>query len=239
MASSESKPPASRSEVRVVWILGAMILIAFAVAVRPVIIKQKKAVAQVKALSGLRQIGGSLFEFDSEYGGFPDDATALKLPEKARAGFQLTGEHSNDYFRQLIVVGLKSEKPFWCKTSFSPDKPDDDFSPSRALQAGEVGYTYIMAAPGVAQKNSDDPGRPVVVAASKFGGAPWTFDSEVYGGKAVVLKLDNSVATLNIHEESGYIWTGVSGRFIQTTGDGTPWGARATPHLLLPQMPDR
>ncbi|MCW1913429.1 hypothetical protein OJ996_07585 [Luteolibacter sp. GHJ8] len=239
MASSESKPPASRSQVRVLWILGAIVLIALVVVMRPVIIKQKKAVAHVKALSGLRQIGASLFEFDSEYGSFPDDATALKLPEEAKAGFKLSGDHSNDYFRQLIVVGLKSEKPFWCKTSFSPRKPDDDLSPLQALQAGEVGYSYIMAAPGLGQKSSGDPGRPVVVAASKLGGALWTFDSDVYGGKAVVLKLDNSVAGMNIDEESGYIRTGASGRFLQTTGEDTPWGPKATPYLLLPQTQDQ
>jgi hypothetical protein len=231
--SSETKPSPTRREQRVSGIVGIVILVAIAAMGVPVLIKQNKAAARTKALGNIRQIGMSLFEFGSDYGRFPDDATALKIPEKQRAGYKLTGDHSNDYFCQLIVVGLKSEQPFWCKTSLSPKKPDDDYSPAKALQAGEVGYSYIMRASGIGQSSSGDPSRPVVVAPSRGSAADWTFDWDAYEGRAIVLKLDNSAAAHNIDFETGFIMTGVKGRFIHTTGADTGWGGM-TPVLKAP-----
>jgi hypothetical protein len=234
MASSEPKPPASRIEVWVVWILGAIVLIALAVVMRPVVIKQHKAAIRTKALGNVRQIGMSLFEFDSEYGRFPDEGTAEEVRNKTKTGLKLSGPHSNDYFRQLIAVGLKSEQPFWCKTSFSPRRPDDDWSASKALEAGEVGYSYIVKAAGAAQSSSEDPARVVVVAPVKLSGSEWSFDWDAYEGRAIVLKLDNSAAAMSIDPATGFIMTGVKGRFIQTTGPGSPWG-NVVPELYNPE----
>jgi hypothetical protein len=230
------QPRSSTREQLRIWTVAFVIFLALVVvALIPTVVKQQKAADRTTALSGIRQMGMSLFEFDSEYGSFPDDTTALKIPEKQRAGYKLTGDHSNDYFRQLIVVGLKSELPFWCKTSFSPKKPDDDRTPSKALQAGEVGYSYIMASPTEGQSSSGDPGRPVVVAASYKARADWTFDPEALSGTAVILKLDNSATASFIRGDNKYITTGVAGRYLQTIGDNTPWGADATPVLRAPQ----
>jgi hypothetical protein len=230
------QPRSSTREQLRIWTVAFVIFLALVVvALIPTVVKQQKAADRTTALSGIRQMGMSLFEFDSEYGSFPDDTTALKIPEKQRAGYKLTGDHSNDYFRQLIVVGLKSERPFWCKTSFSPKKPDDDCTPSKALQAGEVGYSYIMASPTEGQSSSGDPGRPVVVAASYKARADWTFDPEALSGTAVILKLDNSATASFIRGDNKYITTGVAGRYLQTIGDNTPWGADATPVLRAPQ----
>jgi hypothetical protein len=230
------QPRSSTREQLRIWTVAFVIFLALVVvALIPTVVKQQKAADRTTALSGIRQMGMSLFEFDSEYGSFPDDTTALKIPEKQCAGYKLTGDHSNDYFRQLIVVGLKSELPFWCKTSFSPKKPDDDRTPSKALQAGEVGYSYIMASPTEGQSSSGDPGRPVVVAASYKARADWTFDPEALSGTAVILKLDNSATASFIRGDNKYITTGVAGRYLQTIGDNTPWGADATPVLRAPQ----
>jgi hypothetical protein len=231
--TTNASGPSSKRDQRLLWIFGFVVLIALVTVAAPVLIKQKKAADRTTALSGIRQIGMSLFEFDSDYGSFPDDATALKIPEKQRAGYKLTGDHSNDYFRQLIVVGLKSERPFWCKTSFSPKKPDDDSTPSKALQAGEVGYSYIMAGPGEGQNTSGDPGRPLVVAPSYQAQADWTFDFETYDGRAIVLKLDNSAAALPLDPATNFARTGITGRYLQTTGKDTPWGGM-TPVLKAP-----
>ena len=231
--SSEAKPSPTRREQRVSGIVGIVILAAIAAASIPVVIRQKKAADRTTALSNIRQIGMSLFEFGSEYGSFPDDRTAPEVQKKTKTTLKLTGDHSNDYFRQLIAVGLKSERPFWCKTSFSPKKPDDDYSPAKALQAGEVGYSYIMAGPGEGQNTSGDPRRPLAVAPSYQAQADWTFDWDAYEGRAIVLKLDNSAAAHNIDFETGFIMTGVKGRFIHTTGADTGWGG-TTPVLKAP-----
>ena len=47
----------------------------------PVILKQRKAADRTEALNNVRQIGLSLFEFDAEYGSFPDNNTAEDVKE--------------------------------------------------------------------------------------------------------------------------------------------------------------
>ena len=242
--NQETSPPqAELSPVRRYWsdfgwlLVVILIVMALAGLSSPVILKSAKAADRTEALNNIRQIGMSLFEFDSDYGCFPDDQTANEVRKRTHTELKLTGEFSNDYFRQLLAAGLKSEKPFWCKTSFSPKKPDDAFQPpAKALQPGEVGFSYIMASASKGQSSSGDPGRPVVVAASYEARADWTFDpGNTFGEKAIVLKLDNSASAMNVRTDNKFIATGVAGRYLQTTGDNTPWGAGATPFLRAPQ----
>ncbi|MCW1913428.1 hypothetical protein OJ996_07580 [Luteolibacter sp. GHJ8] len=234
-------PPVRRDWSHFGWLL-VVILIVMALAglSSPVILKSRKASDRTEALNNIRQIGMSLFEFDSDYGCFPDDQTANEVRKRTHTELKLTGEFSNDYFRQLLAAGLKSEKPFWCLTSFSPKKPDDKFQRAdKALEPGEVGFSYIMAAPTKGQSSSGDPGRPVIVAASYQARADWTFDPGAFGEKAIVLKLDNSAAAINVRTDNKFIATGVAGRYLQTTGENTPWGADATPFLRAPQPKKR
>lgn len=219
------------------WLL-VVILIVMALAglSSPVILKSRKASDRTEALNNIRQIGMALFEFDSDYGCFPDDQTANEVRKRTHTELKLTGEFSNDYFRQLLAAGLKSEKPFFAKQTALFHRPDDVYqTPSRALEGGEVGFSYIMASAVKGQDSSGDPGRPVVVGVSDGARADWTFDPEVFGEKAIVLKLDNSAAALNVRTDNKFIATGVAGRYLQTTGDNTPWGADVTPFLRAPQ----
>lgn len=99
---------------------------------------------RTEALNNIRQIGLGLYEFDSEYGQFPDKGTIAAV--KADTGTKLTldDSSSNKLFRQLIAAGLKSEKLYWAKTAISPRKPDDVFgTDSTALRAGECGFAYV------------------------------------------------------------------------------------------------
>lgn len=201
----------------------------------PVILKQRKAADRTEALNNVRQIGLSLFEFDAEFGSFPDNNTAEDVKESTGTQLTFGGTFSNDYFRQLIAYGLKSEKPFWCKTSMSPKKPDDVFnSADKALEAGEVGFSYIMMTQTDAQTSSGEPGRPVVVAPSYKGQTDWTFDPEPYGEKAIVLKLDNSATAMQIRTDNKFVTVG-GGRWLQSTGEATPWGTDNNPILRAPQ----
>ena len=63
--------------------------------------------------------------------------------------------------------------------------------------------------------------------------ADWTFDPELYGGKAVVLRLDNSATAMQIREDRKVSTN--SGKTLSDTGEQTPWGTKITPFLRAPQ----
>ncbi|WP_035609899.1 hypothetical protein [Haloferula sp. BvORR071] len=221
--------------------LAVLILLILAVAViaAPVLFRPgHRAPDRTEALNNIKQISVMLFEFDADYGSLPDDKTALEVKQRNKTDFTLTGQYSNDYFRQLLVGGGgKSEKPFWCKTAQSPKKNrEDDFSSqAKTLEAGEVGFSYIMASPSKGQSANDEPLRPVVVAASDQFRADWTFDPDAFAGKAVVLRLDNSATPMQIRQNDKKVSTGVAGKTLGDSGDNTVWGSGVNPVLKAPQ----
>ncbi|WP_193212398.1 type II secretion system protein [Luteolibacter marinus] len=201
----------------------------------PVIMKNKKAADKTEALSNVKQIGLSLFDFDTEYGSFPDNETAEDVKEMTGTDLDFAGTFSNDYFRQLIAQGVKSEKIFWCKTTETTKKPDDVLTAGKALETGEVGYGYIMASQTRGQSSAGDPNRPVVVSPLYKGQPNWEFDPAPFGDKAIVLRLDSSAQAETIRQDNKYISI-KGGRYLQTTGDSTPWGTDMNPVLRGPQV---
>ncbi len=207
----------------------------------PVMLKCRKAADRTEAINNIKQLGAMLIEFDTEYGSFPDDATALEVKRRTNTDLTpLTGPYSNDYFRQLLAGGGgKSEKPFWCRApKHAKKKADDNFSTlAKALEAGEVRFSYIMATPTRGQSASGEPSRPVVLTPSYNFQADWTFDPNVFAGKAVVLRLDYSATAMQIREDNKKIST-ISGKTLGDTGEGTPWGTQMSPVLRAPQPYD-
>ena len=214
-----------------------VLLLVVAAISAPVVMKRGgRAPGRTEAINNIKQAGVMLIEFESDYGKFPDDETALEVKRITNTDFTLTGQYSNDYLRQMLPGGGgKSEKPFWCKTALSPKKADDNFStPAKALEAGEVGFSYIMASPTKGQKSSEEPNRPVLVTASYNFQPDWTFDPEPFHGKAVVLRLDNSATAMQIRKDNKKVST-TSGKTLGDTGEKTPWGTNMTPVLRAPQ----
>ena len=130
-----SSIPRARRRFRFGHLILILVILAGLIgAALPWIRKQQQASLQTQALDNLRQLGTALFAFDSEYGSFPDNNTAEDVKENTGTVLILSGPYSNDYFRQIIAEDLARERAFWCKTSFSPKKPDDITDPpSRAL----------------------------------------------------------------------------------------------------------
>jgi type II secretory pathway pseudopilin PulG len=231
-----SSVPRARRRFRFGHLILILVILAGLIgAALPWIRKQQQASLQTRALDNLRQLGTALFEFDSEYGTFPDNNTAEDVKENTGTALDFTGPYSNDYFRQLIAEDPAPEQAFWCKTSFSPKRPDNITEPpARALEAGEVGFSYVMATKTEGQSSSGDPGRAVVVAPSYEARADWTFDPKPFRGKALVLKLDNSASALPIGPDFTVPLGSLFKHYIHTTGDGAPWGQDLTPRLLAP-----
>lgn len=167
----------------------------------PLMLRSRKAPDQTEGVNNARQIGLALDEFKTEYGKFPDATTIAEVRRKTGTLLPLGTKSSNDFFRPLMASGIaQSEAMFYTKGQ-GTHKPDGRMDGSNALAKGECGYTYFMGA-----LIGDNPSRPLVVAPM----IPGTdrFDPKPFKGKAVVLKLDNSVASLPIDKDGHVILYG-------------------------------
>lgn len=196
-------PEAIRSRRKmkaILWLGGISIAFVCGIPLLREIPRQYRAAVRTKALSNIRQIGISLFEFDAEYGRFPDASTAAKVKADTKTPLTLGASTSNQIFRQLIAYGLKSEKPFYAKIAGSR-KPDDVYhDDAHALVPGECGYAYIAGF-----DSSCDPGTILVVCPLIPGTT--LFDPKPFGGKAIILRADNSATPMPI-EPSGQVLIG-------------------------------
>jgi prepilin-type N-terminal cleavage/methylation domain-containing protein len=215
-----------------------VIIAALAALTAPMVIRQRKKADQTEAVSNARQIGLALFEFETEYGTFPDSLTATAVATATGATGSIPVATSNDRFRQMVQSGIVgSESIFYSKTAYTVKKVDDIISPiARACGAGEVGFGMIVGANGVGLSAVGNPSRPIVATPFVAGFAGNAFDPDFYDGKAVVLKLDNSVASYNIliqGANKGQILIG--GATPLATGDATVWGSGGvTPSWVNP-----
>ncbi len=156
-----------------------------------------------EAVSNLRQVGLAMFEFQAEYDGFPDASIIPKISKSPAPGntWKFGTKSSNDYFRQLIASGIgQSEVMFYCK-AVGTVKPDNIMTDARSLEKGDCGYTYFLGA-----RDGDRTSRPLVVAPM----IPGTdrFDPRPFQGKAVILKMDNSVISVAIQKDGRVVLDG-------------------------------
>ncbi|MEO5715963.1 MAG: DUF1559 domain-containing protein [Luteolibacter sp.] len=187
------------------WLIGIGILaIAFClVPFFKMIAEQLMKARQTHAISSLRQIGLALFQFESDYGKFPDGVTASEIKRKTGSALTLSDRTSNDVFVQTLVAGVSpSELPFDSFSDSTRDPDGDWSSDATALQHGETGFAFI---PGLSPK--DNPAFPIVFGPVIPGTK--TVDAKSFGGKAVVLKLDNSVTSLPIDSSGKIIYDGM------------------------------
>jgi len=198
----------------------------------PVILKQRKKADQTEATNNIKQLHIALLNFDGDYGSFPDNNTSEDVKNATGTVMNFGGSFSNDYFRQLLATTTDAESTFWCKTASSPRKPDNDKTQGKALEAGEVGFGYIMATQTDGQSASSNSSRPVAVTPLIKGNSNWEFDAEPYGDKAVVLRIDGSAKAETIRTDNHYI--AVPGGFLQSQGEKSVWGD-VNPVLRIPQ----
>lgn len=166
----------------------------------PMLMRRKRTICdQTEEVNNARQIGMALYEFEIEYGKFPDATTIAAVRSKTGSTLPLGTTSSNDFFRQLMAGGIaQSEAMFYTKGQ-STRKPDGLMNGSHALARGECGFSYLM---GLSSKGN--PSRPIIVAPL----IPGTdrFDPKPFQGKAVVLRADNSVNSLPILIKDGHAY---------------------------------
>lgn len=163
-----------------------------------------------EAMSNARQIGIALLEFDTDYGAFPCADTqvqvAANFPSSVVKGSVSGG--SNGFFKQLFEAGVtQSEAIFYAKIKGSR-RPDGHTSTNaKALEKGEVGFSYICGLCSAGLSPAGDPTRPIVLTPLIPGTT--RFDPEPFGGKAVILHIDNTTRYHDIEKDGRVLIDGI------------------------------
>jgi hypothetical protein len=166
-------------------------------------LRQAKQADRIHALSSLRDISHELLEFESRYGRFPDDSTLTPVKAQDDTGLKFGTRSSNEYFRQLLATGRKSEKIFFANVLPRSFYPDDIIEGPKALAKDECSFSYI---PGLS--SASPPGTPVVMTPLVPGTKK--FDPKPFGKMATFLFVDRSVQALPIDKNGDVIVNGMN-----------------------------
>ncbi len=159
------------------------------------------------ASNNLKQIHTMLQQFQIDRSTYPCDSTAEELTEAMPdVNFgELSGDDSNAYFRQLLMVEKNpSEKVFFAKLNCAgktmAKEGDGKVANGKALERGENAMAYVM------RKGQDDGTKvgvnkttaPLVICGVYPSRTPYSGDSVVYDnssfrGHVFVLSCDGSV----------------------------------------------
>ena len=198
------------------WVCVVVVLIVGLLVFSPVVMKSSKKAPMITATSNAKQVWMLLVEFDQDYGAFPNDQTAKAEPEFNA----YCGEYSNDYLGQLFAAGYtRSEEIFYAKAgSLNQHRPDDDTSTrAKTLEEGECGFGYIK---GLGLRSHEE--TPILL--TPMYGEGLKFNTEVYKGKAVVLRVDGAVKQYRL-DENHHVRMG-KGRTLFGGGKDTVWGEK-------------
>ena len=172
---------------------------------------------RVQAINNAKQVGLAMLEFEQEFGSFPNEKTAAEVKRRTGTALDLSGSSSNAMFRQLIAFGIQSEDIFYARHAEGSRRPDKVFTPGRALETGEVGFSYV-AGLGTSMHR----GIPLIMTPMKSG--TQEFWPEVYKNKAVILRLDNSVVAPLIRKADQKV-SAAAGKALFDQGLTTVWPA--------------
>ncbi|MGJ8643156.1 MAG: type II secretion system protein [Luteolibacter sp.] len=207
------------------------IIAALAALVSPQVLKALGKADLTTATNNAKNIGLAMFSFQNDYGRFPDSDTQEDVEENfPDSTITANTTTANGYFKQLFIAGFTdSEEIFYAKTAES-SKPDGVYdTTTECLEAGENAFGYILNQDkGLTTGGSSARYLAVTPLASAT-----TFDQDAFSGKAVGLRIDQSVQKLNINTAGEALLGG--GKKLLDTGTGTVWGSSVTPTIIEPE----
>ena len=206
------------------------IIVTLAGVATPVLLAQRKRADHAEAIQNAKQVGYALFNFEGDYGRYPDENTKTDIADEDTDLAPDAGT-ANEYLSQLVVTGyVDQEAPFYCRTDFTID-PDNDKSSGKLLEAGECGFTYIMRDASNGLNSSINSACALLAAPSAFNPADG-YNSDVYNSRSVVLRIDMSVSDPRI-DDQGIIRLR-NGDDLYDNGADTPWGTSIEPVEIPP-----
>jgi hypothetical protein len=181
----------SRRVMRRIVVVGMLSLIGLLML--PVVFRTKgRHHDSIRAINNARQLHLALFNFDTDYGRFPDGSTIAAVKADTGTSVPLGTSSSNEMLRQLLVTVSKGESIFWAKSTISSKMPDNDMTGSHALAKGECAFAYVAGL-----SSSSDPATPILMAPVDPGKRCFE-RGKGYQNKAVVLFLNGSAKTFPI-----------------------------------------
>ena len=120
-----------------------------------------------RTIQNAKQVGYALFNFESDFGAYPNDETAKA--EELQDVFLSSAGGSNYYFSQLIAGGyVDQESPFHVGTGDAVEPDNLYTTPEELLAPGEVGFAYVLWDPSMNSGNLPSDA-PLVIAYLKKG----------------------------------------------------------------------
>jgi hypothetical protein len=197
--AARPKPSFSIRRVFIILLLLLGSLVAFVLLLPFLIRSPHEGRNRSQVVHGSRQIGLALLEFDAEYGTFPNDLTSAEVTKKLpEHGYDLASTSSNALFRQFFAADITQSEQMFRIRMPGFRRPDDIITPGKLLEPGENGFSYISNL-----SSKDDPLTPIVLTPLIPGTAK--FDPKPFDGKAIILHIDNSVRTYDIHKD-GHVY---------------------------------
>jgi prepilin-type N-terminal cleavage/methylation domain-containing protein len=221
------------------------IIVALAALATPAILKQRKKVDKVQAISNMKNIHLVMMDFENDFGSFPDSTTAQQ-DDQLNA---FTGQTSNSLLGQLIAsAAIQSEEIFYAKggNPAGNKKPDNVIQPAQQiLQRGECGFAYVLVTGGSGNtagprglSTSDNGQIPYLCAPVVTGGADAVFKPEPYDSRGVYIRIDGSAKDERLDPRDNRVKLPGTSNTLFEAGQGTVWGTgntALTPNVLLPQ----
>lgn len=169
------------------------------------IIRQMKRGAEQQALANGKQILVALNDFKTDMNAYPCDATGERLMSRG-TDFDfgpLTGEFSNNYFRQLFYNHVDDEANFYVEMP-GVTRGDGIVANGKCLSRGENGFSYVMQGEGRAV-GTNTLSLPILLTPVTEGGPGdrITFDGESYFGRYLIVRLDNSAKWEILQDQDG------------------------------------
>lgn len=194
-----------------------------------------KRAKQARDMNSARQIKFALDGFAVDFDGqYPNKDTGARLIEGGGGT-----KTSNDFFRQLFMSGdTVSETIFWVSgaTVCNKEKPDNSVGKggkpqvAEILKAGDCGWAYLKD-----QTNTARVDRPIIVNAHDP--ASKGFDKKLYGGSAIVIRIDGSTRPVEIDAKGNL--AGKNGNPLSANHDAWKGSGEDPAKLLVQPLPKK